>query len=456
VKPTSQLRAAAAGRGHYLEPLYRYPRTSLTAGALLLGLSLLTLGRVGADFNLLHLQAKGTESVMWEQRMVEHTRRSLLFGEVVAGSLAEVTRKAAALKALPSVADVENIASVMPEAQEGQGPLIQELRPLLSAIAFHRVEADSVDLAALGAILERIKFKMVEEGEAPQDGEEGRIRQEMLEVRRLIDQFVETTTQRRPAEIHQALSAFQEALGRDLEEKLVLLQGSLWAEPVTLADLPPELRARYVGKTGAYRLFVYPSQDVWEFPPLAQFVADLRSVDADALGTPVMHFEFIRGITEAYQAAGLYAFLGIALLALLTFRAVRPTLLALTPLAVGGLWTLGVMGLFQVPFNVANLIVIPLITAPAVEGGIMIVYRYREERRKSTMPSPLPQSTGRAVAFSSLSTIVGFGSLMISHHWGIFSIGLLLTVGVSAVLLASLTVLPSLLRLLSWRGEEQG
>jgi hypothetical protein len=34
-----------------------------------------------------------------------------------------------------------------------------------------------------------------------------------------------------------------------------------------------------------------------------------------------------------------------------------------------------------VPFNVANLIVLPLIIAPAVEGGIMIVYRYRDEAR---------------------------------------------------------------------------
>jgi uncharacterized protein len=190
--------------------------------------------------------------------------------------------------------------------------------------------------------------------------------------------------------------------------------------------------------------------------PLARFVADLRSVDADALGTPVMHFEFIRGITEAYQEAGLYAFLGIVLLALLAFRTMRLALLALIPLAVGSLWTLGFMGLLQVKFNVANLIVLPLIMAPAVEGGIMIVYRYREESRKSQMPSPLPQSLGRAVTFSSLSTIVGFGSLMISRHWGIFSIGLLLTVGVSAVLLASLTVLPSLLRLPSWRGEAKG
>jgi uncharacterized protein len=456
VKTTRHRRARAGSREAYLEALYRYPRATLTAGALLVGLSLLALGWVRTDFNLLHLQARGTESVIWAQRVLEHTRRSLLFGEVVAGSLPEVTRKAAALKALPSVAEVESIAAVLPEAQERKRPLIQELRPYLADMALQPVEADSVDVAALGSILERIKFKMLEGSEAAGDGEGGRIRQEMLEVRRLIDQFAATTAQRRPAEVRQALSAFQAELGRDFSEKLALLQASLRTEPVTLADLPPELRARYIGQTGSYRLFVYPAEDVWEYQPLAQFVADLRSVDAEALGTPVMHFEFIRGIIEAYQEAGLYAFLGITLLALLTFRAVRPTLLALTPLAVGVLWTLGFMGLVQVPFNVANLIVIPLMTAPAVEGGIMIVYRYREESRKSPMPAPLPQSMGRAVTFSSLSTIVGFGSLMISRHWGIFSIGLLLAAGVSAVLLASLTVLPSLLRLLSWRGEEKG
>ena len=76
-----------------------------------------------------------------------------------------------------------------------------------------------------------------------------------------------------------------------------------------------------------------------------------------------------------------------------------------------------------------------------------------QPRCKARRPSPLPQSTGRAVVFSALSTIVGFGSLMISRHWGIFSVGLLLTVGVASVLLASVTVLPSLLAILSARGS---
>src|SRR5262249_49127242 len=136
------------------------------------------------------------------------------------------------------------------------------------------------------------------------------------------------------------------------------------------------------------------------------------------------------------------------------FRALRPTLLALIPLAVGSLWFLGGMALLQVTFNVANLIVLPLVMAPAVESGIMIVYRYREARRTRQRTLPLPPTTRRALVFSTLSTIIGFGSLMISQHRGIFSIGLLLTLGVASVLLASLTTLPSLLSILSARSRK--
>jgi uncharacterized protein len=41
--------------------------------------------------------------------------------------------------------------------------------------------------------------------------------------------------------------------------------------------------------------------------------------------------------------------------------------------------------------------------------------------------------------------MVGFGSLMVAKYYGIFSIGLLLTVSVGSVLVASLTVLPLVL-----------
>jgi hypothetical protein len=113
---------------------------------------------------------------------------------------------------------------------------------------------------------------------------------------------------------------FIEELLRDLGEKWTILQENVRAEPLTIADLPPQLRRRYVGRTGQYRLFVFPSENIWEFQPLARFVADLQSVDPDALGTPVMHFAYLSTIIDGYKKAGLCAFVMVVILAFLAFR----------------------------------------------------------------------------------------------------------------------------------------
>jgi hypothetical protein len=52
------------------------------------------------------------------------------------------------------------------------------------------------------------------------------------------------------------------------------------------------------------------------------------------------------------------------------------------------------------------------------------------------------------VLVNGLTTVVGFGSLMLAHHRGIFGLGLLLTLGTAASLIAAMIVLPVLLRLL--------
>jgi predicted RND superfamily exporter protein len=51
------------------------------------------------------------------------------------------------------------------------------------------------------------------------------------------------------------------------------------------------------------------------------------------------------------------------------------------------------------------------------------------------------------VTLNGITTMVGFGSLMIASHQGIFSLGLLLTLGSACGLAASLLVLPVVLKL---------
>src|SRR4030095_11465288 len=59
----------------------------------------------------------------------------------------------------------------------------------------------------------------------------------------------------------------------------------------------------------------------------------------------------------------------------------------------------------------------------------------------------VPRSTIMGVLVSGLTTITGFGTLMLAHHRGIYGMGLLLTLGSAASLIAALIVLPVLLRL---------
>lgn len=438
-------------REPFLSRLHRYPRLAVAASGLLAGLSLPTLGGVRADFNLLNLQAQGTEARVWMERVSASSARSLLFEEVAAASLEEAGRKVAALEALPSVAEVDSVLAVLPRDQERKRDLIAALRPLVPDVSFRWDGIGSVDLDALRAVLGRIKFKMVEEAGGAPRSEEERFGQERQEVRRLIDRFVETTEGMGPAEARRALTEFQTVLLRDLADKVATLRAQVVAGPVTVGDLPAGLRARYVGRTGHYRLFVYPSEDIWEYPALARFVRDVRSVEPDAYGAPVMTFEYLRTMKEGYQHAVMYAVIAVGLLVLLAFRAVRPALLALVPLGVGAVWTLGLMALFDLSFNAANLLFLPLIVGIGIDNGIYVVHRAREEGSGTAAPSWLPSSTARAITLSSLTTLVGFGSLMISSHQGIRSLGLIVAFGMASVLVASLITLPGLLALLGAR-----
>ncbi len=63
----------------------------------------------------------------------------------------------------------------------------------------------------------------------------------------------------------------------------------------------------------------------------------------------------------------------------------------------------------------------------------------------------LARSTVKAVALNGIIMMGGFGSLMIAAHRGVFGLGLLLTIGSACGALASLIVLPVLLKLLSRR-----
>ena len=95
----------------------RYPKTIVIAAVLVTGASLWAAPRVGFDYNVLNLQADGTESVVWERKAAAAAGRSVFAALSTATSLAELEAKQAAFQRLPSVSDVQSVLSVLPDRQ---------------------------------------------------------------------------------------------------------------------------------------------------------------------------------------------------------------------------------------------------------------------------------------------------------------------------------------------------
>lgn len=436
----------------FLPNAYRHPRTILATGGAVTLLAVAGVLGVGFDINPLRLQNPKTESVQWELRLLEHAEGSAMFAELMAGSPEEAGRKAAALSALRSVEKVESVLSLIPEDQERKLALLRSLQPVLDELTFPPVVP--VDLDALLAVLDGIRAKMADPDSGAWAKGAAPLAEDVREVRSLIASFRRVARSRDRARVVEGLAAFQAALFDDLQAKLDKVQSNLHSGALTIQDLPQEMKRRFVGRKGSYILKVFPKENIWERRPLADFVADVRSVDANAVGEAVKFYEYTRAFEGGYQQAALYAFGAIFLLVLLDFRRLRDAVLAMIPLLVGAVWTVGLMRVLGVNFNLANVIFLPLIVGGGVENGVMILHRFREEEGRGA--PVLPLGTGKGVTLASLTTMVGFGSLMISGHLGIYSLGLLLTLGTGAVLVASLTILPAILTLLRGRGAGPG
>jgi len=177
-------------------------------------------------------------------------------------------------------------------------------------------------------------------------------------------------------------------------------------------------------------------------------VDELRTVDPDVTGQPVVGYESTLLIGSSFRLGLVYAFILVAGIAAIMIRRVPETVFAMAPLILGTLWTVGVMQLTGLKFNLVNVWALPLIIGSAAEYGVSIVLRSLESPEHGG-GSQLARSTVMAVLFNGLTTITGFGSLLVAHHRGVWSLGLLLVIGSVMTLAASLLLLPTLLRLRS-------
>jgi hopanoid biosynthesis associated RND transporter like protein HpnN len=433
-----------ASRTTWLPALNRRPRWLLAGATMLLVAGAVCAGRLSYDHNLLHLQASGLESVEWELTLIEHTAGATWHALSITSTPEEALALKARFERQPGVARVVEVASLVPREQELKLVLLKDIQNRLRGLPARGVTIPHLppDPAQLSAKITNLLGGLQSfDGNDP-DGMMYMLCQSLLRLRQQLD---------RPdsAVVAQHLQAFEQHMTRDLADDLHKLRDVSVPKSITTTDLPPSLRERFLGASGKWLLKIFGSRSLWEYPALEEFVKQIQKVDPDATGKPFSTLEGLKVMKEGFQWAAVYALLAMILLFLADFRNLWHTLLALAPLLSGVVLSFGLLGLFGLPLNPANMIALPLILGVGANYGVYLVHDFLSRRGQGSYA--LRFSTGRGIFVAALTNILGFGTLMISHHRGLFGLGLLLTIGVSCCMVTALVFLPALLSLVTRR-----
>lgn len=203
------------------------------------------------------------------------------------------------------------------------------------------------------------------------------------------------------------------------------------------------------GETGRI-LFIFPNFDMTQADQFMRFVEEIREVDCPdclgpfyASGESTVFYEIVKMLFKEGKYVIGFALLGVLTALFFNFHSLRSTGIVFAPLILGILATLGWMGLTGTKFDIINMAALPIILGTADDYAVHFYQRYVTHPAHS-LPDTYRLSF-RPILGSAVTTLIGFGSLLIADMGGIRSFGLLCVVGIGLCTVTTLLWFPALL-----------
>jgi len=215
-------------------------------------------------------------------------------------------------------------------------------------------------------------------------------------------------------------------------------------------ELPTAIQRVYTGveDSQGYLVYIYNAKSTSELDQAQAFVNDIRELEVNGRtyypATEAMVFVDMLNLMRA-DARRAVAFVLVTVFAVLlvAYRSFRSALIVMVPVLIGMSWMLGIMAAFGIRLNVINMVVLPTVLGIGIDNGIHIFQRYREEGFGNV--AEVLRTTGGAAFLTTATTLLGFSGTLAAQNGGLQSLGNAAAIGLSACLVASLTVFPALL-----------
>ncbi len=256
------------------------------------------------------------------------------------------------------------------------------------------------------------------------------------------------------------------ATDRQKLNRLIGTESAPTATAAIRADEVPDVITRGLrerdGAVGrAVLVYPNPAESWWRGETIATFVKKLREAarapvalggrPGRVAGGPALSFDIISSMERDGPLASLLAFLGVVVTVLLIFRRGLATPFVIGSLIVAVAWLLAVTMKLGIKINFVNFIAFPITFGIGVDYAVNVMARYLRDGGKDVVAAV--RGTGGAVGLCSLTTIVGYSSLLVAQNVGLFLFGLLAVFGEICCLTTAVVVLPAVLMLVRPRSS---
>jgi len=437
---------------------------TFTVAFFIIGIALATQApKVQIEDNLMNMEAKGLESIKYQDLMVDEfgTSPDILYLIKDNNSMESLPPEIDKLKKLDSVKSVDAITDWQPtDTQQSERlPYLREIRENLAAAAgssdnsapdpnllteeLYRLEANLIemgDLAILGGT-DKAAFALNKVTGLDNDG--NKVADTAFD--RLFN-ILEAPTAGKSADAETtALSDFQAAFSPRLRNRILAMSSS---EKISDEELPEMIRDTFISKDGKSNLVtISPRENPWHGQFRRVFNAQVSTVTDQSTGM-ILAADQLGNIAEHDSVRALIAALiAVFLILLADFRNLRLTLLTFLPLLLSFTSLYGLMALFGIKFDFVNIIAVPLLVGIGIDDSVHINHRYLMEGR-GRMNLAISE-TGSAVALTTITTMIGFSSFIPSIMRAMRSTGIVLTLAMALAFIYSVFLHPALLILVS-------
>ena len=180
-------------------------------------------------------------------------------------------------------------------------------------------------------------------------------------------------------------------------------------------------------------------------PLIEEFEAD-NDLEVYVSGMPYIRTPNSQNIIDEISLFIGAALLVTTLIFFFFFRSVRATLISMTTVIIGVMWTFGILGLLGYEITVLTAIIPPLIIVIGIPNCIFLINKYQQEIRKHGNQAKSLQrvitKVGNATFMTNLTTALGFATFILTDSTLLTEFGVVASLNIIGIFILSLLIIP--------------